>query len=159
MLVASPRRQCRGCSISSTPRDCMLAVSSVQALATQFTRHTTFRTMARAISRSCQVFSAALDHASDAPLTLFASRINARLGTGPCRSLTPALGSRPVGRCPSPRYLPGTNFCLQFRSLAINERSHHEFHLQLPRHFGWRCGEFSYIVILFPPSKLRHSRY
>lgn len=49
--------------------------------------------MSRTISRTHQVFSAALDHASDALLTLFARQINAQTAPVPGALWHPPLGS------------------------------------------------------------------
>ncbi|KAL7794800.1 hypothetical protein V8C43DRAFT_33616 [Trichoderma afarasin] len=54
------------------------------------------RTMSRAISRTHQVFSAALGHASDALLTLFANQFNAQTAPVPGALWHPPAGIRPV---------------------------------------------------------------
>ncbi|KAL6789049.1 hypothetical protein J3E68DRAFT_413606 [Trichoderma sp. SZMC 28012] len=52
--------------------------------------------MSRAISRTHQVFSAALSHASDALLTLFANQFNAQTAPVPGALWHPPAGIRPV---------------------------------------------------------------
>lgn len=54
------------------------------------------RTMSRAISRTHQVFSAALGHASDALLTLFANQFNAQTAPVPGALWHPPAGIRPA---------------------------------------------------------------